>query len=333
MIPSKFVHPRDNHAFFNCLRQNEQHYCFNSSQRERPIELLGGSTIPRADISYSKDVGFPPLKIVGKQLEGGSVRLPANVSSQYISALLLIAPRLKNGLNMHLEGEITSLPYIKMTLALLERVGIPSVFKGKTITISPQEKIKMPNQTVESDWSSASYWFSSIALSDKGNIQLSNYREKSLQGDAVLCKIYDKLGVESRFQGTQLILTKRKNFILPKSIALDLVEAPDIAQTIAVTCYGLGVACNLTGLHTLKIKETDRLLALEKELSKLGATISVDEKSLQLSSHQNFQNNQSIDTYNDHRMAMAFAPLAIKLPLKINDAGVVSKSYQAFGRI
>ena len=188
----------------------------------------------------------------------------------------------------------------------------------------------MPNQTVESDWSSASYWFSSIALSDNGNIQLSNYREKSLQGDAVLCKIYDKLGVESRFQGTQLILTKRKNFILPKSIVLDLVEAPDIAQTIAVSCYGLGVACNLTGLHTLKIKETDRLLALEKELSKLGATISVDEKSLQLSSHQNFQNNQSIDTYNDHRMAMAFAPLAIKLPLKINDAGVVSKSYPSF---
>ena len=303
------------------------------SQRmqERPIKLLVEALQSLgADISYSKEVGFPPLKIVGKQLEGGSVRLPANVSSQYISALLLIAPRLKNGVNMHLEGEITSLTYIKMTLALLERVGIPSVFEEKTIAIPTQEKIKMPNQTVESDWSSASYWFSSIALSDNGNIQLSNYREKSLQGDAVLCKIYDKLGVESRFQGTQLILTKRKNFILPKSIVLDLVEAPDIAQTIAVSCYGLGVACNLTGLHTLKIKETDRLLALEKELSKLGATISVDEKSLQLSSHQNFQNNQSIDTYNDHRMAMAFAPLAIKLPLKINDAGVVSKSYPSF---
>ena len=146
----------------------------------------------------------------------------------------------------------------------------------------------------------------------------------------ILCKIYGQLGVETRFQGTQLILTKKKNFILPKSIALDLVEAPDIAQTIAVTCYGLGVGCNLTGLHTLKIKETDRLLALEKELNKLGATISVNEKSLQLSSHQNFQSNQSIDTYNDHRMAMAFAPLAIKLPLKINDAGVVSKSYPSF---
>ena len=318
-------------AYFATKTNNTIVLTGSQRMQERPIELLVEALQSLgADISYSKDVGFPPLKIVGKQLEGGSVRLPANVSSQYISALLLIAPRLKNGLNMHLEGEITSLPYIKMTLALLERVGIPSVFEGKTIAISPQEKIKMPNQTVESDWSSASYWFSSIALSDKGNIQLSNFREKSLQGDAVLCKIYDQLGVESRFHGTQLILTKKKNFILPKSIALDLVEAPDIAQTIAVTCYGLGVACNLTGLHTLKIKETDRLLALEKELSKLGATISVDEKSLQLSSHQNFQNNQSIDTYNDHRMAMAFAPLAIKLPLKINDAGVVSKSYPSF---
>ncbi|MEL0275144.1 MAG: 3-phosphoshikimate 1-carboxyvinyltransferase, partial [Flavobacteriaceae bacterium] len=151
-----------------------------------------------------------------------------------------------------------------------------------------------------------------------------------LQGDAVLRKIYRQLGVKNHFEGNTLILKKNTRFVLPEKIELDLVEAPDIAQTIAVSCYGLGVACNLTGLHTLKIKETDRLLALEKELSKLGAIITVDDKSLQLASTQNFQSNQFIDTYHDHRMAMAFAPLGLKIPLHINDAGVVSKSYPSF---
>ena len=175
-----------------------------------------------------------------------------------------------------------------MTLALLERVGISTRFEGKTITIPHQAEIKNTSQTVESDWSSASYWFSAIALANKGQVKLSNYREDSLQGDAVLCEIYEKLGVESYFDGTQLVLQKKEGARLPEVLALDLVEAPDIAQTIAVTCYGLGVACHLTGLHTLKIKETDRLLALEKELTKLGASITVDEKSLQLASVQNF---------------------------------------------
>ena len=159
---------------------------------------------------------------------------------------------------------------------------------------------------------------------------MSNYREDSLQGDAVLRSIYLGLGVESHFEGNTLILKKKEDFQIPAKIELDLVEAPDIAQTIAVSCYGLGIACDLTGLHTLKIKETDRLVALEKELSKLGASIVIDNESLQLAATQNFQSNQSIDTYHDHRMAMAFAPLGLKIPLKINDAAVVSKSYPSF---
>jgi 3-phosphoshikimate 1-carboxyvinyltransferase len=299
--------------------------------QERPIALLVDAlNALGGNISYAKEKGFPPLNIIGKQLEGGEVTLPANISSQYISALLLIAPKLANGLRLHLEGEITSLPYIKMTLALLERLGIKTSFEGKIIAIPFQTTIEKQSQVVESDWSSASYWFSTLSLAEEGEIHFSNYREDSLQGDAVLRKIYRQLGVDSHFEGNTLILKKKTNFVLPEKIELDLVEAPDIAQTIAVSCYGLGVACNLTGLHTLKIKETDRLLALEKELSKLGAIITVDDKSLQLAATQNFQSNQSIDTYHDHRMAMAFAPLGLKIPLCINDAGVVSKSYPSF---
>ena len=318
-------------AFFATKENSDIILTGSQRMQERPIALLVDAlNALGGDISYAKTKGFPPLSIVGKQLEGGEVTLPANISSQYISALLLIAPKLGKGLRLHLEGEITSLPYIKMTLALLERLGIKTSFEGKTIEIPFQVSIERQTQVVESDWSSASYWFSTLSLAQEGEIHLSNYREDSLQGDAVLRKIYRQLGVESHFEANTLILKKITGFELPAKIELDLVEAPDIAQTIAVSCYGLGISCHLTGLHTLKIKETDRLLALEKELSKLGAIITVDDKSLQLAPTQNFQSNQSIDTYHDHRMAMAFAPLGLKIPLNINDAGVVSKSYPSF---
>lgn len=318
-------------AFFATKENSDIILTGSQRMQERPIALLVDAlNALGGKISYVKEKGFPPLSIVGQQLEGGEVTLPANISSQYISAILLIAPKLEKGVRLHLEGEITSLPYIKMTLALLERLGIKTSFEGKTIEIPYQDTIEKQTQVVESDWSSASYWFSTLCLAEEGEIHLSNYREDSLQGDAVLRKIYRQLGVESHFEGNTLILKKITGFELPVKIELDLVEAPDIAQTIAVSCYGLGVACHLTGLHTLKIKETDRLLALEKELSKLGAVITVDDKSLLLAATQNFQSNQSIDTYHDHRMAMAFAPLGLKIPLFINDAGVVSKSYPGF---
>lgn len=318
-------------AFFATKENSDIILTGSQRMQERPIALLVDAlNALGGKISYVNEKGFPPLSIVGQQLEGGEVTLPANISSQYISAILLIAPKLERGVRLHLEGEITSLPYIKMTLALLERLGIKTSFEGKTIEIPYQDTIEKQTQVVESDWSSASYWFSTLCLAEEGEIHLSNYREDSLQGDAVLRKIYRQLGVESHFEGNTLILKKITGFEFPAKIELDLVEAPDIAQTIAVSCYGLGVACHLTGLHTLKIKETDRLLALEKELSKLGAVITVDDKSLLLEATQNFQSNQSIDTYHDHRMAMAFAPLGLKIPLFINDAKVVSKSYPSF---
>ena len=318
-------------AFFATQEGREIVLTGSSRMQERPIGVLVNALRKLgAQISYEKKEGYPPLRISGKALKGGAVSLPANISSQYISALLLIAPHLEEGLNLSLEGEITSLPYLKMTMALLERVGVHSQFENKNITISQQRIIEDQTQVVESDWSSASYHFSCVALSSAGRIVLSSYRQDSLQGDAVLIDVYKKLGVDTRFENNQMILEKINNFELPKTITLDLVEAPDIAQTIAVSCYGLGVACDLSGLHTLKIKETDRLIALENELSKLGAQIRVTEDSLHLRAAQDFKANQTIATYSDHRMAMAFAPLALKIGHQIAEANVVTKSYPDF---
>ena len=318
-------------AFFATQEGREIVLTGSSRMQERPVGVLVDALRKLgAQISYEKKEGYPPLRISGKVLKGGAVSLPANISSQYISALLLIAPHLEEGLNLSLEGEITSLPYLKMTLALLERVGVYSQFENKNITISQQRIIEDQTQVVESDWSSASYHFSCVALSSAGRIFLSSYRQDSLQGDAVLIDVYKKLGVDTRFENNQMILEKINNFELPKNITLDLVEAPDIAQTIAVSCYGLGVACDLSGLNTLKIKETDRLIALENELSKLGAQIRVTEDSLHLSAAQDFKANQTIATYSDHRMAMAFAPLALKIGHQIAEANVVTKSYPDF---
>jgi 3-phosphoshikimate 1-carboxyvinyltransferase len=318
-------------AFFATQSGREVLLTGSSRMQERPIGVLVDALKKLgADIVYENQEGFPPLRIKGKTLSGGKVTLPANISSQYISALLLISPLLQDGLILTLEGEITSLPYLKMTLSLLERIGIDSHFESDKIRIKPQKQIEPQIQTVESDWSSASYHYSCAALCEEGKIVLNSYRNDSLQGDALLIDIYKKLGVKTSFKPNQIILEKVKDFQLPNSIELNLLEAPDIAQTIAVSCFGLGVGCDLLGLHTLKIKETDRLIALENELVKLGAQIRVTDDSLHLSPSQNFKANQTVATYNDHRMAMAFAPLALKISLQIADANVVTKSYPDF---
>ena len=243
--------------------------------------------------------------------------------------MLLIAPALENGIELSLLGKTTSLPYIEMTLFLLKNFGVKTYFDGKKIKINPNIQFKKAKQTVESDWSSASYFYSIVALSKNAEIKLSSYKSKSLQGDSILKNIYEKLGVKSIFKDNCLLL-KKEEINFPNCIDLNLSKAPDIAQTIAVTCYGLGIGCNLEGLHTLKIKETDRLVALERELKKLGATIKITESSLILSPGNNFKQNCSISTYNDHRMAMSFAPLSLKIPLQIKDYKVVSKSYPNF---
>lgn len=318
-------------AYFSTLEGSDVILTGSHRMQERPIGVLVKALqVLGADIAYANANGYPPLRIKGRKLTGGKAQLPANISSQYISALLLCAPKLSKGIDLELVGQITSLPYIKMTLALLDRVGIRSHFVGQNIRVEPTKSIEKQIQVVESDWSSASYYFSSVALSKDARIVLNNFREDSLQGDSVLPKIYAQLGVETAFTAAGMVLQKTKDFSTPKRLELNLIEAPDIAQTIAVSCYGLGVACDLNGLHTLKIKETDRLVALETELGKLGAKIKVTNDSLHLEEGSNFVNEQSIATYHDHRMAMAFAPLAQKVPLKILDAKVVTKSYPDF---
>jgi 3-phosphoshikimate 1-carboxyvinyltransferase len=257
--------------------------------------------------------------------------LPASVSSQYISALLLIASKLENGIELRLEGQITSVPYIKMTLALLNEIGVETSFIGNIIIVKPNTQHLIPKTlTVESDWSSASYFYSIVALAKEGTtITLSSYKENSLQGDSALAEIYSKLGVETKFKENRIILVKQNKLKL-ETLNLELNNCPDIAQTIVVTCLGLGIGCHLTGLHTLKIKETDRLEALKVELTKLGTTISVTNESLTLKPSSQINSNVIIGTYNDHRMAMAFAPLALKVPIIIENAEVVSKSFPDF---
>ena len=298
---------------------------------ERPVAVLVDALRELgADISYVGNAGYPPIQINGKRLVRNTVSLPANISSQYISSLLLIAPSLENGLELELVGKITSVPYIQMTLALLSQLGIENSFEGSIIRVAPKKEIIPTQVTVESDWSSASYYFSIIAMSDVGSeIKLSSYKKDSLQGDSVLAAMYTDFGVETTFDGNSMLL-KKVNGGKKAHIEYNLANAPDIAQTIAVSCFGLNIGCHITGLHTLKIKETDRLEALKTELTKLGADISVSDRSLTLKASDTLRPDIAIDTYNDHRMAMAFAPLALKTPIIINDSEVVSKSYPDF---
>lgn len=320
-------------AYFSIQQGREITLTGSSRMKERPIKILVDALKELgADISYLENEGFPPLKIKGKKLSKSKVTLKANVSSQYISALLLIASRLENGMELTLDGKITSVPYIKMTLSLLDKIGVNTQFKNNKIVVESQTSdIKPQVLIVESDWSSASYFYSIVALSEKGTeITLTSYKKDSLQGDSILAKIYKEFGVETKYHNNAITLTKSSIVNSQNSINLDLSNAPDIAQTISVTAFGLGLECNLTGLHTLKIKETDRLVALKTELEKLGANVNITDATLHLEASSDIKSDVSIATYNDHRMAMAFAPLGLKTTLKIESADVVSKSYPDF---
>ena len=316
-------------AFFAAQQGREVILTGSQRMQNRPISILVDALRSLgADISYEKNEGYPPLKIKGKQIDETRVRIQGNVSSQYISALLLMAPGLPHGLEIELTGKVTSVPYIKMTLALLGDIGVAYSWEDNLISIAPKARIQDRVITVESDWSSASYFYSLVALSEAGKVTLSSYKKNSLQGDSSLVDIYKHFGVRTYFENDSITLEKENIELLP--LQLDLSDSPDLAQTIAVSCFGLGIACDLTGLHTLKIKETDRLVALQQELGKLGADISVTDKSLHLKAGSTINKDILIKTYDDHRMAMAFAPLALKVPIQIDDAEVVSKSYTDF---
>lgn len=318
-------------SFFASQENKEVILTGSDRMKERPIKVLVDALSDLgAEIDYVKNEGYPPIKIKGKKLSKSNVSLPANISSQYISSLLLTAPSLENGLILDLVGKITSVPYIKMTLSLLNELGVKTEFKGNQIKVYPSKTVLEKILTVESDWSAASYFYSIAALSEIGSeIKLSSYKQNSLQGDSVLSEIYKVFGVETLFEENSILL-KKSTVLKYETLNLELSNAPDIAQTIAVTCFGLGLGCHLTGLHTLPIKETDRLAAMKTELEKVGAEIEITDESLTLKQGGQMISDVAIDTYNDHRMAMAFAPLALKISLKMNDAEVVSKSYPDF---
>ena len=318
-------------SYYSSISENSKILTGSNRMKQRPISILIDALKDLGcDIEYIEKNGFPPLKINGKNILSNSVTLPADVSSQYISSLMMLGVSLENGLNIKLSSEITSLPYILMTKKIIERIGGTIKMNDNKITIEPFTEKVVPLQFVESDWSSASYFFSIAALSKSTRLTLSTFFKDSLQGDSKLVDIYKIFGIETIFEEDHIILRKNK-IDLPKSINLNLKDNPDLAQTIIVTCLGLRIDCTLDGLHTLKIKETDRLIALKNEIEKFNVDkVEITENSITLENNSNLKHQVIIETYNDHRMAMSFAPLSLKVPIKINNPEVVTKSYINF---
>lgn len=298
--------------------------------RHRPIKALVDALRKcGAEIDYIGEEGFPPLSISGKTLDGGEVSLPASISSQYISALLMVAPLMRQGLRLTLEGEITSRPYIAMTLSMMREWGIESDFTGNVIEIQSGGYLPL-KFAVEADWSAASYWYEIAALSSE-SVSLSGLCKKSYQGDSHISDIFKNLGVVTRFTDTGVTLEPSPD--MSPRLSIDMREQPDLAQTVAVTCCMLGIPFHITGLSTLRIKETDRLEALRKELGKLSFVISIEKDSELIWDGDRCPVIEipAIDTYEDHRMAMAFAPVALYIPgLVINNIEVVTKSYPGY---
>ena len=305
--------------------------------KNRPIKFLVDALWDLgAEISYLEKEGYPPLKITGKKIQKNSVTIPAHISSQFITSLLLIAARLENGLEITLNGKITSRPYLEMTLKILRTVGITNHWEGNIIKIDPNIHTGKQSQSVpfvvESDWSSASYFYSLAAIS-RETINLKSFKPYSLQGDSVLKEIYWKFfGVNTISEGAEsrISLLPEHYFNFPEIISLNMNDCPDIAQTLCVTATTMNIPFEITGLETLKVKETDRLLALKNELFKIGCIAEITEDSIHSVKFFEPNENISIETYNDHRMAMSFAPFCLIKDLKIEHPEVVEKSYPNF---
>lgn len=299
--------------------------------KNRPIKLLVDALNSLgAKIEYLEKEGFPPLKIYGSALKGGHICLNGGVSSQYISALMMIAPYMQQGLKISLEGEVISIPYIRMTINMMQDFGIKVEFQNNEINIKPQVYSPVPFQ-VESDWSAASYWYEILSVAREGKITLRGLKKDSCQGDSRVAEIFESLGVSTEYTKHGVILTPDEKLPV-KHLTLDFKNIPDLAQTIAVTCCLKGITFDFTGLQSLKIKETNRIEALINELRKLGYVIHEPaEGQLAWNGEKCLMNeNPEISTYDDHRMAMAFAPAALLHPLTIRHPEVVSKSYPGF---
>ena len=320
--------------------QNETQIMTGSERmQQRPIgDLVSALNSLGADIQYLKNEGYPPLQINTPKFfgENNKLAISASVSSQFITALLLIAPTLPKGLVLTLEGNIVSRSYIEMTLALMQNFGVSHTWEGDTVSILPQE-YQAKNFTVESDWSAASYYFSIAAFSDNLDLQLIGLQEDSLQGDSVIVQMMQQFGVQTTFTETGLIL--RKNGEKTAMFEQDFLLCPDIAQTLAVACAGTGITGLFSGLETLRVKETDRILALKNELAKVNTRFyALPKRFSQKTNVEYFMTEEKANwdeipifaTYEDHRMAMAFAPLAMFAPIKIEHPNVVEKSYPTF---
>ncbi|WP_294276886.1 3-phosphoshikimate 1-carboxyvinyltransferase [uncultured Chryseobacterium sp.] len=302
--------------------------------KERPIGYLVNALRDLgAEIEYLENEGFPPLKITGKKIFKTSVEVPAHISSQFITSLLLIAGKLDNGLEIHLTGEITSRSYIEMTLDILTKAGIQNSFTGNTIKVEPFTGDRSAiAYEVESDWSSASYFYSFAALGRK-TVHLKSFYRESTQGDSAIAAIYKEFfGINTTFteEEHKITLEPVLDFTFPEKIVLDMNNCPDIAQTLCVTAAALQIPFEISGLGTLRVKETDRLLALYNELKKLGAETEITDSTIASLGFNEPQEDISIRTYQDHRMAMSFAPFCLVQELNIEDEEVVEKSYPAF---
>lgn len=305
--------------------------------KERPIKnLVTALQNLGVEIEYMENEGFPPLKIKGRKITETKVDVPANISSQFITSLLLIAGKLENGLEINLVGEVTSRSYIEMTLDILSRFGIKNSFIGNTIKVENldvnDDELPMVNYEVESDWSSASYFYSYAALG-RETIHLKSFYRESTQGDSAIAKIYEEFfGIKTTFTEDEhkLTLQPDPDFQFPEKIILDMNDCPDIAQTLCVTAAGLKIPFEISGLGTLRVKETDRLQALYNELKKLGTETEFTDVAIKSIRFDEPQENISIKTYQDHRMAMSFAPFCLIKELNIEDEDVVEKSYPDF---
>lgn len=298
--------------------------------KNRPIGLLVDALrLLGAKIEYLEKEGYPPLQIhrIEKQ-QTNKISIPGNVSSQYISALLMIAPMLPKGLELTLTSEIFSRPYIEMTLSLLKTFGVNSKWNANTISITG-ESYTSTEYTIEGDWSGASYWYSLVSIAPVGSeITLPTLRRNSKQGDIAIASIMDDLGVETHFESDQVMIKKKS--IFQKELSLGFKDFPDLAQTVMVSAAVNGITLNMTGLESLKIKETDRIAAMQNELAKIGAELKEDSDSWKLIPSNKLPEEVTIETYEDHRMAMAFAPLSTLIEVNINDPLVVEKSYPGF---
>jgi len=298
--------------------------------KQRPIKLLVDALNSLgARIEYIENEGYPPLRILGSALTGGEIRLNGGVSSQYISALMMIAPYMQNGLKIILEGNVISVPYIRMTMQMMKEYGVDVLFENNTIDVKPQ--VYSPIQyKVESDWSAASYWFEILSIARKGRIMLEGLYQNSYQGDSKVAELFEQLGVKAEYKPEGVLLTPSGNYV--SKFEYDFVDQPDLAQTFAVTCCLKGIAFHFKGVQSLKIKETNRIAALINELAKLGFVLfEPAEGELAWSGERRKQEEDiRISTYEDHRMAMAFAPAALVIPVSIEEPQVVSKSYPSF---